>query len=190
MMFNLNREASNVRGWLAREELLDRFHAPTSTLGDLGRLPLGADAIRRAMQMPGWAQFASQVAAPAPADGGALASQLPPWARVAAQVAGRKQMIPPRRRRRFGGFMPNIVPRSGGIRSAITRGAMMRGHDDELGDIWDDLKAGGQGVLNTFSAKADRLENAIKIIMVLSGVAAATGALTFLTGGMPHLTRR
>lgn len=40
-----------------------------------------------------------------------------------------------------------------------------------LGNIWDDAK----GVLNTVQEKGDQVEMALKAILVLSGIAAATG---------------
>lgn len=49
-----------------------------------------------------------------------------------------------------------------------------------LGDIegaWDDLVSAGKGVVKGATAKADRLENALTIITVLSGVAAITGII-------------
>lgn len=46
-----------------------------------------------------------------------------------------------------------------------------------LAGIWDDAKAAGAGLLAPATEKLDRLEGAIKMILILSGIAALTGVV-------------
>ncbi len=55
-----------------------------------------------------------------------------------------------------------------------------------IGDVWDDItslfKGASGAVIGPIEKQAADLKRAIKIIMVLSGIAAATGTLTLLRG--------
>jgi hypothetical protein len=48
---------------------------------------------------------------------------------------------------------------------------------DGLGGLWDDLTSAAGSLAAPATAKLDRLEMSIKAILVLSGIAAATGLL-------------
>jgi len=154
-MFNIPREARDYRGWIAIDEARDGFQAPATTLGDLivsgGINPFSVSRVMR---------YAS------------AESDHPdshPMFSAAWQPPGF------RRRRRSGGV--SAMARSMAARSAAARSAAGRGG---MSDLWEELRKTGGTTLDVFTQKADRLENAIKIIMALSGVAAVTGVLTLI----------
>ena len=49
-----------------------------------------------------------------------------------------------------------------------------------LGDVWDDVMAAGKPLLATVEEKGQKLENALKLIIGLSGVAALTGVISLI----------
>lgn len=65
------------------------------------------------------------------------------------------------------------------INSVPPNGLAGLGCPPQLGDVIDDVKG---TLLGPLQAKADKLENALTVITVLSGVAALTGTLLLLRG--------
>lgn len=172
-VFNIPRTARNYRGWIAIDEKRDNFQAPATTLGDLGLMPRLPRIVSGGINPFSVSQMMRYVSAEADQP------DSHPMFAAAWQPPGF------RRRRRGQGSGPMGIAAM--ARSIASRGGMSRGG---MSGLWEELQKTGGAAFTVIDQKTERLENALKLIIMLSGVAAVTGAATFLTGGMPHLFRR
>jgi hypothetical protein len=54
--------------------------------------------------------------------------------------------------------------------------------NDQLSGVWEDIMGAGKTLTGAVDEKTAKLESALKVILVLSGIAAATGVIALARG--------